>query len=380
MYKYNCRKCPIRNRCITESKNADSIRIMIRRAFEARTDTLATWGRLQKDCLLVKAETEKKIGTSPLTERLQIARDAKSTDAEEDTQETEVTKKPVLRRLKPLGGNSNTTTTQQKAKTDQYARFPEYLQPVSTPQEKPNRPLKRLSGGSADTGPERYWLTINTSRRHIALPEEGSLILGRFDPNVGIPPDIDLAYEDMGAHLISRRHATLVGRNGKHTIEDLGSTVGIYLNGSKLGYGPSHILEPDDVIKLGNVGLQYQKIPPEILKQARTKQVKHVLHITPTGRKLTLAPSKTAVIGRTDPRINFVPDIDLSHDGDVARLVSRRHALIQWRYGQPYLEDLGSGFGTRLRGELLPLGQSTPLSPGDHIWLAGCVLAYDIET
>jgi len=171
----------------------------------------------------------------------------------------------------------------------------------------------------------------------------------------------------------------LVGRNGKHTIEDLGSSVGIYLNGSKLKYGPSRILEPDDVIKLGDVVLRYGQVPPEVLRQARTKQVRHVLRITPNGRKIPLAPSKTIVIGKTDPNVNFVPDIDLSHDGDVARLVSRRHALIQWRYGQPYLEDLGSGFGTRLRGELLPLGQSTPLSPGDHIWLAGCVLAYDIE-
>lgn len=348
---------------------------MIRRAFEARTDTLATWGRLQKDCLLVKAEKEKKIGTSPLSERLQQARDAKTEESEEDTQVTEVTKKPVLRQLKSLGK----TTTQQRAKTDQYARFPEYLQPVSTPQEQQNRPLKRLSGVQVDTGPERYWLTIKSTRRHVALPEEGSLILGRFDPNVGIPPDIDLAYEDMGAHLISRRHATLTGSNGNHTIEDLGSSVGIYLNGSKLKYGPSNILEPDDIIKLGNVTLHYGQIPPEILKKARTKQVRHFLRVTPTGRKIPLTPSKTVVIGRTDPRINFVPDVDLSHDEDVARLVSRRHALIQWRYGQPHLEDLGSGFGTRLRGELLPLGQSTALSPGDHIWLAGCVLAYDIE-
>jgi len=62
----------------------------------------------------------------------------------------------------------------------------------------------------------------------------------------------------------------------------------------------------------------------------------------------------------------------------VARLVSRRHALIRWQNGQPTLEDLGSGFGTRLAGDTLLLGQSVGLKPGDHIWLAGCVLGYDV--
>ena len=58
--------------------------------------------------------------------------------------------------------------------------------------------------------------------------------------------------------------------------------------------------------------------------------------------------------------------------------VSRRHALITWRAASPYVEDLGSGFGTRLNGEALLIGQPVPLKPGDHIWLGGCVLAYDI--
>jgi hypothetical protein len=40
---------------------------------------------------------------------------------------------------------------------------------------------------------------------------------------------------------------------------------------------------------------------------------------------------------------------------------------------------LGSGFGTRLNGETLFIGHAAPLTPGDHIWLGGCVLAYDIE-
>ena len=80
-----------------------------------------------------------------------------------------------------------------------------------------------------------------------------------------------------------------------------------------------------------------------------------------------------------DQQISFMPEIDLNPCGDVSQRVSRRHAQITWQNGKPFVEDVGSGFGTRLHGTVLPLGETRPLLPGDHIWLAGCVLAYDIE-
>ncbi len=373
MYKYSCRKCPIRNRCIDESSNADSIKVMIRRAFEARTDTLATWGRLQANCLLVKAEQEKKTKTSPLTLRLQQIRanqDEAATPEEPGSEAPDA--KTGARRIRPL-----------KDSPKQPPQPPDYLQPVSSQPKRPLKPLKRLTGPLTPAGavdlPELYWLIIESNKRRITLPVNGGLIFGRFDPNVGIPPDIDLSFEDTESRYISRRHASVLAKNGRHTIEDLGSKTGIYLNGVKIDYGPSRILEPGDALRIGNIGLRYDRVPPGVLQKARSSMAQHVLFVTPTGRKIVIKPPNSLVIGRIDPRVNFVPDVDLSHDGEVTRLISRRHALIQWRHGQPYIEDLGSGFGTRVRGELLALGQSLPLVPGDHIWLAGCVLAYDIE-
>jgi pSer/pThr/pTyr-binding forkhead associated (FHA) protein len=107
--------------------------------------------------------------------------------------------------------------------------------------------------------------------------------------------------------------------------------------------------------------------------------VRHILVVTPTGRKVQINPGETVVIGRSDRFVDFVPEIDLSRDGEAAARVSRRHAIIQWRNNRPYLEDLGSGFGTRINGRMILIGQATPLKPGDHIWLGGCVLAYDVE-
>ncbi len=344
---------------------------MIRRAFEARTDTLATWGRLQKNCLLVKAEKEKRKKTSPLSDRLQAVRASKEAaiDAQEAVSEDERPKKE-LRRLPP------------KKQQSKQPPMPDYLQPVAPPPKRPTRPLRRLSSSTRwdpTDGPELYWLTIESTKRHIILPEDGGFIFGRFDPNVGIPPDIDLTHEDRDMHLVSRRHASVFAKDGQHTVEDLGSKSGVYLNGTKIDYGPSRPLESGDSIRIGGLKLVYDRVPASVLQKAKSRQIRHVLKVTPTGRKIALETGESAVIGRADARVNFVPDVDLSHDGDVTRLVSRRHALIQWQNGQPHIEDLGSGFGTRLRGDLLSLGQSRPLVPGDHIWLAGCVVAYDIE-
>jgi pSer/pThr/pTyr-binding forkhead associated (FHA) protein len=104
-----------------------------------------------------------------------------------------------------------------------------------------------------------------------------------------------------------------------------------------------------------------------------------VITVTPTGRRLTIAPPNEIRIGRVDTYVGFVPDIDLGQDGVVSSRVSRSHAAITWRKNIPYVEDLGSGFGTRLNGMMLLMGQAVRLNPGDHIWLGGCVLAYDVE-
>jgi pSer/pThr/pTyr-binding forkhead associated (FHA) protein len=353
---------------------------MIRHAFDARTDTLATWALLQKGCLLVQAEQERT--KSALSSRLRQARAAKDEIGQVEpppqasTPKPQQPKKSVIRRIQPLDKPATGPAGSSRSQA------PDYLQPVSPPRESTQvKPLRSSTATPSSSRESRgyYWLTASNSGRHISLPNTGSIVLGRFDPNVGIPPDIDLSYEDQGIHLISRRHATILGQDGRHTIEDQGSKSGVFLNDRSVSYGPSRPLEAGDVIRLGSVDLTYERVPFQVLEAVKAPGVQHFIMVTPTGRKVTLTTSKEYIIGRIDPQINFIPDIDLSRDGEVARLVSRRHALIRWQNGQPTLEDLGSGFGTRLAGETLLLGQSVTLRPGDHIWLAGCVLAYDID-
>jgi pSer/pThr/pTyr-binding forkhead associated (FHA) protein len=379
---------------------------MIRNAFSARTDTLATWGLLQRNCLLVKADEERARRSSQeesmLARRLRQVREAK-----EGPTAAASAQKPAQRPdyLKPVSPSANSDRLAPTAKDKQpgataksdprwetssldhvSSGTPTFSTPVANearpdiigaveaqPKFLPNRQKSEASQSRP------FWLTVSSSNRHIALPVSGELVLGRFDPNLGLPPDIDLAYEDSGAQVISRRHAKIVGAEGRHTIEDLGSRHGVFLNNEQVQFRPSRPLQPGDIVVLGNIRLYYDLIPVDRLIATATARVQHVILVTPTGQKLAIAPPHEIVIGRSDRYVDFTPDIDLDSSGEVAVRVSRRHAIITWRKGLPYVEDLGSGFGTRLNGEMLLLGQAVPLKPGDHIWLGGCVLAYDIE-
>jgi pSer/pThr/pTyr-binding forkhead associated (FHA) protein len=410
MYKYSCRKCPIRNRCIEQSDYTVSIRSMIRHAFRNRTDTLATWGLLQVNCLLIKAEEEQakraQQSSDTLTRRLREARKAREVDSSTDTGELRKDKKSVIRRL-PQARKAR----EQAAQAEEHARqadeeslnissaqTPDYLQPVSPQARSRTSALsderRPPTGGltdpeqakspspfthSAPPSQKPFWLSIKGSRRHVALPLDGELILGRFDASFGIPPDIDLAFEDRGNHTVSRRHAKIVGWNGRHTIEDTGSSQGVIVNGENIPPGFARQLKAGDRISVGSVQMSYEPMPARLVDLDGMSQLKRQLVVTPTGRTVPIAPPGDIIIGRSDRYVETAPDIDLSEDGEAAARVSRRHASIHWHKDGPHLEDLGSGFGTRINGKMVLLGQSVLLKPGDHIWLGGCVLAYEVE-
>ena len=56
------------------------------------------------------------------------------------------------------------------------------------------------------------------------------------------------------------------------------------------------------------------------------------------------------------------------------------NAKITRRETTYFIEDLGSAFKTRLSGEPIHVGMQVPIMPGQHLWLGGCTLAFDIAT
>ena len=79
--------------------------------------------------------------------------------------------------------------------------------------------------------------------------EDGKNLIGRWDPETGSFPEVDLDADDPEAK-ISRKHALILIENGKITIEDIGSLNGTYVNRQpRLSPGsPAEIKSGDEVI------------------------------------------------------------------------------------------------------------------------------------
>lgn len=84
--------------------------------------------------------------------------------------------------------------------------------------------------------------------------------IGRWDPDSGAFPEIDLTNHDAEAK-VSRKHAKILCKNNQFFLEDLGSLNGCYINrGSRLIAGePAPIKDQDELI-LGKTFFKFYTI------------------------------------------------------------------------------------------------------------------------
>ena len=88
------------------------------------------------------------------------------------------------------------------------------------------------------------------------LIEDGENLIGRWDPEQGAFPEIDLEDYDEEAK-VSRKHAMLYKNGGELLLEDIGSLNGTYLNrGERLQEGEKHPLKVSDELIVGKTFLK----------------------------------------------------------------------------------------------------------------------------
>ncbi|MBF6567553.1 MAG: FHA domain-containing protein [Candidatus Binataceae bacterium] len=86
--------------------------------------------------------------------------------------------------------------------------------------------------------------------------EEANNLIGRWDPETGSFPEVDLEQDDQEAK-VSRKHALLRIDNGKITVEDIGSLNGTYVNRQpRLQPGNPVELKSGDEIIIGKTFLK----------------------------------------------------------------------------------------------------------------------------
>lgn len=105
-------------------------------------------------------------------------------------------------------------------------------------------------------------LTRGSDRRgHEFELEPGKNFIGRWDPDTGSFPEVDLEQDDPEAK-ISRKHAVIIIENGKITLDDIGSLNGTFLNrGQRLVPGTPVELHNGDEIIIGKTFLQLTVSP-----------------------------------------------------------------------------------------------------------------------
>ena len=87
---------------------------------------------------------------------------------------------------------------------------------------------------------------------------DGENLVGRWDPDAGAFPEVDLENHDPEAK-VSRRHA-IVRRNGEDlSIEDVGSMNGTFVNrGERLAHGAKQALVEGDEVVIGKTFLKVE--------------------------------------------------------------------------------------------------------------------------
>lgn len=96
------------------------------------------------------------------------------------------------------------------------------------------------------------------SGRKFNILSHGALV-GRYDPNTGIHPDIDLTDEDPQLS-VSRRHARILCEHNRYfLVEEHGVANGTYIKGERLPPGDARELKPGDRVGFGMVVLFFEK-------------------------------------------------------------------------------------------------------------------------
>jgi len=96
------------------------------------------------------------------------------------------------------------------------------------------------------------------SGKKFMILAHGALV-GRFDPNTGIHPDIDLTDEDPQLS-VSRRHARILCEHNRYfLVEEHGVANGTYIKGERLAPGDARELKPGDRVGFGMVVLFFEK-------------------------------------------------------------------------------------------------------------------------
>ncbi|WP_420996714.1 FHA domain-containing protein [Cupriavidus sp. 30B13] len=150
------------------------------------------------------------------------------------------------------------------------------------------------------------------------------------------------------AAVLSRRHARIFSEDGAAYIADLGSKNGTTVNGAAVAQQPARLRDGDELRFGSALAYRVQLRPRAAAQPPACAPV--VLTLTPERGDLGLQPVEITgfpfLVSKADQTFARYREV-YPHQ---VNYVSRRHAHIFLKGGQPFVEDLGSTNGTFVNG------------------------------
>jgi pSer/pThr/pTyr-binding forkhead associated (FHA) protein len=176
---------------------------------------------------------------------------------------------------------------------------------------------------------------------------------------------------------LSRRHARIFSEHGAVYVADLDSKNGTTVNGVAVRMTPSRVRAGDEVCFGGDLTYRVA-IEPRPFSSASARGVQHLtVTLKPERTDLGLEPIDLIafpfLVSKTDELFSRYKD-RYPHQ---VNYISRRHAHIFMKGGEPWIEDLGSTNGTFLNHKRL--GESAvALQDGDTVGFGGDHFVYQV--
>ncbi|MGO4332392.1 MULTISPECIES: FHA domain-containing protein [unclassified Cupriavidus] len=198
--------------------------------------------------------------------------------------------------------------------------------------------------------------------------EESLFAVGRAEaPFATYPADV--------VTVLSRRHARIFSEDGVAYIADLGSKNGTAINGVAVAQQPARLRDGDELRFGAALAYRVHLRPRAPVPAAEYPPV--VLTLTPERGDLGLQPIEIAgfpfLVSKADETFARYRDV-YPHQ---VNYVSRRHAHIFLKGGQPCIEDLGSTNGTFVNGTRVE-EHALALSENDLVALGGNHFVYRV--
>jgi pSer/pThr/pTyr-binding forkhead associated (FHA) protein len=207
----------------------------------------------------------------------------------------------------------------------------------------------------------------------VSRPELGEIRIDADDFCIGRTEQPFASYDAGIANMLSRRHACIFSKDGSVFLRDLESRNGTSVNHVGVGRAPCELRDGDEICFADTLSYRVQ------IASLTRPEGSLTLTLTPesvqSGLESIVITRFPFLVSKTDATFSRYKNTG-PHDKELAYL-SRRHAYIQVKDGQPYIEDLGSGNGTCLDGE--SLAQAVPLQNGAVVAFGGKHFVYRVS-